>query len=407
MKKILVNAYAVSPGKGSEPGMGWNWCIHMALSHELFVITEGEFRDRIEAALPSLPQAGNLHFYYLPVSERIRKMCWNQGDWRFYWHYRKWQKRALALAREICRNESIDIIHQLNMVGFREPGLLWKIPQVRYIWGPIGGMSQNPIAFFRGDPGAGLLKMRIKNVLNYLQMNLSPKVHRAVARASSVLCATEDERTVLRKRHPDKHLVVIPETGLDQDELLPRTPLADGRFHILWAGRFIPGKKLDLALRVLARLPQPDIVLDVLGSGKAEENEAYRALAGKLGVSDRVVWHGDVPHSEAIRWMCSSDLFFFTSVHEVTSTVIMEAISAGLPIVCFDICGFGPLVDDRIGRKAPCIDPGQAERDFAAIISHLYANPGELASMSTGGRERLRRLTWDYKMEQLTKIYER
>ena len=407
MKKILVNAYAVSPGKGSEPGMGWNWCIHMALSHELFVITEGEFRDRIEAALPSLPQAGNLHFYYLPVSERIRKMCWNQGDWRFYWHYRKWQKRALALAREICRNESIDIIHQLNMVGFREPGLLWKIPQVRYIWGPIGGMSQNPIAFFRGDPGAGLLKMRIKNVLNYLQMNLSPKVHRAVARASSVLCATEDERTVLRKRHPDKHLVVIPETGLDQDELLPRTPLADGRFHILWAGRFIPGKKLDLALRVLARLPQPDIVLDVLGSGKAEENEAYRALAGKLGVSDRVVWHGDVPHSEAIRWMCSSDLFFFTSVHEVTSTVIMEAISAGLPIVCFDICGFGPLVDDRIGRKAPCIDPGQAERDFAAIISHLYANPGELASMSTGGRENLRRLTWDYKMEQLTKIYER
>lgn len=407
MKKILVNAYAVSPGKGSEPGMGWNWCIHMALSHELFVITEGEFRDRIEAALPSLPQAGNLHFYYLPVSERIRKMCWNQGDWRFYWHYRKWQKRALALAREICRNESIDIIHQLNMVGFREPGLLWKIPQVRYIWGPIGGMSQNPIAFFRGDPGAGLLKMRIKNVLNYLQMNLSPKVHRAISRASSVLCATEDERTVLRKRHPDKHLVVIPETGLDQDELLPRTPLADGRFHILWAGRFIPGKKLDLALRVLARLPQPDIVLDVLGSGKAEENEAYRALASKLGVSDRVVWHGDVPHSEAIRWMCSSDLFFFTSVHEVTSTVIMEAISAGLPIVCFDICGFGPLVDDRIGRKAPCIDPGQAERDFAAIISHLYANPGELASMSTGGRENLRRLTWDYKMEQLTKIYER
>lgn len=407
MKKILVNAYAVSPGKGSEPGMGWNWCIHMALSHELFVITEGEFRDRIEAALPSLPQTGNLHFYYLPVSERIRKMCWNQGDWRFYWHYRKWQKRALALAREICRNESIDIIHQLNMVGFREPGLLWKIPQVRYIWGPIGGMSQNPIAFFRGDPGAGLLKMRIKNVLNYLQMNLSPKVHRAISRASSVLCATEDERTVLRKRHPDKHLVVIPETGLDQDELLPRTPLADGRFHILWAGRFIPGKKLDLALRVLARLPQPDIVLDVLGSGKAEENEAYRALAGKLGVSDRVVWHGDVPHSEAIRWMCSSDLFFFTSVHEVTSTVIMEAISAGLPIVCFDICGFGPLVDDRIGRKAPCIDPGQAERDFAAIISHLYANPGELASMSTGGRENLRRLTWDYKMEQLTKIYER
>ena len=84
MKKILVNAYAVSPGKGSEPGMGWNWCVHMALSHDLFIITEGEFRDKIEAVLHTLPQGKNLHFYFLPVSDRVRKMCWNQGDWRFY-----------------------------------------------------------------------------------------------------------------------------------------------------------------------------------------------------------------------------------------------------------------------------------------------------------------------------------
>ena len=406
MKKILVNAYAVSPGKGSEPGMGWNWCVHMALSHDLFIITEGEFRDKIEAVLHTLPQGKNLHFYFLPVSDRVRKMCWNQGDWRFYWHYRKWQKRALALAREICQRESIEIIHQLNMVGFREPGLLWKIPGIRYVWGPIGGMSQNPIAFFRGDPGVGLLKMRIKNMLNFLQMNLSPRVYRAVARASTVLCATEDERNVLRRRYPDKLLVVIPETGIERNELIPRTPLADGRFHVLWVGRFIPGKKLDLALRVMARLPQPDIVLEVLGSGREEENDAYRVLTEQLGITDRVFWHGDVPHAEVIRWMCSCDLFFFTSVHEVTSTVIMEAISARLPIVCFDICGFGPLVDDRIGRKVLCINPEQAEKDFASTISHLYANPDELASMSTGGMDHLRRLTWDYKMEQLTNIYE-
>lgn len=406
MKKILVNAYAVSPGKGSEPGMGWNWCIHMALSNELFIITEGEFREEIEAALPSLPQGKNLHFFYIPVPDRIRKMCWNQGDWRFYWHYRKWQTRALALAREICHHVNIDIIHQLNMVGFREPGLLWKIPGVNYIWGPIGGMSQNPIPFFRGNPGTGLLKMRVKNLLNYLQMNMSRRVYRAAQRASAVLCATEDERTVLRRKHPDKLLVVIPETGLDQPEQLVRTPFNDGIFHILWAGRFIPGKKLDLALRVMARLNHPNIVLEVLGAGNEDENAAYREMAGKLGISRRVIWHGDVPHSEVIHWMRSCDIFFFTSVHEVTSTVIMEAISAGLPIVCFDICGFGPLVDDRIGRKVPCINPEQAERDFAEVISHLYASPGEMASMYAGGSDQLRRLTWDYKMEQLTKIYE-
>ena len=86
MLKILVNAYAVSPDRGSEPGMGWNWCVHLAESCELFIITEGEFRSDIEQALSQLPQASRMHFFYLPVSERVRKMCWNQGDWRFYYH---------------------------------------------------------------------------------------------------------------------------------------------------------------------------------------------------------------------------------------------------------------------------------------------------------------------------------
>ena len=116
MLKVLINAYAISPDRGSEPGMGWNWCVRLARECELFIITEGEFREGIERELAVLPQAGTMHFYYLPVSERVRRMCWNQGDWRFYFHYAGWQRRALALARRICGEQQIDIIHQLNMV---------------------------------------------------------------------------------------------------------------------------------------------------------------------------------------------------------------------------------------------------------------------------------------------------
>ena len=52
VRKILISAYAVSPDRGSEPGLGWNWCVRLAKTCELFIITEGEFRDRIEAVLP-------------------------------------------------------------------------------------------------------------------------------------------------------------------------------------------------------------------------------------------------------------------------------------------------------------------------------------------------------------------
>ena len=88
--------------------------------------------------MPTLEQGKNMHFFYNPVSEEIRKMCWNQGDWRFYKYYREWQWKTYLLAKDICKVEKIDVLHQLNMIGFREPGYLWKLSQengVPFVWG--------------------------------------------------------------------------------------------------------------------------------------------------------------------------------------------------------------------------------------------------------------------------------
>ena len=133
MLSILINAYACSPNMGSEPGMAWNWCVNLAKYCELYIITEGEFQEKIEAVRPTLPQAKNMHFYYKPVSDEIRKMCWNQGDWRFYIHYKKWQQKTLAIAKQIIKENNIDIIHQLNMIGFREPGYLWSLEHPTFL----------------------------------------------------------------------------------------------------------------------------------------------------------------------------------------------------------------------------------------------------------------------------------
>ena len=103
--KILISAYAVCPDMGSEPGMGWNWCVNLAKYCELYIITETEFRAQIEAKVANLPQGRNMHFYWNPAgkddqqTEKIRRMCWNQGDWRFYFYYKQWQKRTAEIAR--------------------------------------------------------------------------------------------------------------------------------------------------------------------------------------------------------------------------------------------------------------------------------------------------------------------
>ena len=80
MLKVLVNAYSCSPNKGSEPGVGWNWCVNLANHCELFIITEGHWKENIESVLPSIPQGKNMHFFYNWVTDRVRGMAQNQGN---------------------------------------------------------------------------------------------------------------------------------------------------------------------------------------------------------------------------------------------------------------------------------------------------------------------------------------
>jgi len=150
MRNVLINVYGCRPDSGSETGMGWNWIVHISAHCRLFVLTEGQWRDEIEAAVEKLPHKNNLQFYYLPVSDEVREMCWNQGNWLFYLHYRRWQQRAYHKALEIIASHRIDLVHQLNFIGYREPGYLWKIKHIPYVWGPVGGMENMPLSYING-----------------------------------------------------------------------------------------------------------------------------------------------------------------------------------------------------------------------------------------------------------------
>ena len=53
MITVLINAYTCCPGMGSEQGMGWNWITSLAQTGdvELFVISEGEYKEKCEDSI--------------------------------------------------------------------------------------------------------------------------------------------------------------------------------------------------------------------------------------------------------------------------------------------------------------------------------------------------------------------
>lgn len=199
MLSILINAYACSPNMGSEPGMAWNWCANLAQYCELYIITESEFKEKIEAALPTLPQGKNMHFYYNPVSEEIRKMCWNQGDWRFYKYYKEWQWKTYEMAKDIIAKHRIDIVHQLNMIGFREPGYLWKIEEKPFVWGPVDAKEKFPTAYLQGANLKAKLFMRLKDFLTGVQLKHDKRVRQAAKKAAIIISASSESKRSFRK----------------------------------------------------------------------------------------------------------------------------------------------------------------------------------------------------------------
>ncbi len=437
MLRLLVNSYTCCPNMGSEPGMGWNWIISLSKYCDVYVITESEYRRQIEEWCGSNPeQSANLHFFWNTIGgddnalcDKIRKMCWNQGDWRFYRYYKKWQKDTAAIARDIIRgvypddsynkpssHVKIDILHQLNMIGFREPGYLWEVSRetgVPFVWGPVDAKEGFPMSYVEGAPVKNILFLHVKNIITKIQLLFDKRVRCAANRASIIFSATSNSALSFRK-YLNKTSTMMNETGCSFDHnnidtfefnhSSPKDEKSRDTFRLLWVGKFDFRKQLQLAIRCMSLLSDKQIELHIVGSGNADK---YKEEVRELNMSERIMWRGQLSHEKVQRAMCESDLLFFTSVAEGTPHVVLEALSNGLPVLCFDTCGQGDSVDSSVGIKIPLTNPSQSVCDFAEKISYLYTHPEELKRMSLNCRKRAEELSWDNKARQVIEAYQR
>lgn len=441
MPSILINAYACSPDMGSEPGMAWNWCVNLAKYCELHIITEGEFWKNIEKSLTPVPspkdegsdmlikdfneygltetQIRNLHFYYNPIGgddkercAKIRKMCWNQGDWRFYKYYKKWQWKTCEMAKDICDKQHIDVLHQLNMIGFREPGYLWKLSKetdIPFVWGPIGGLKQFPMAYADG----GGWKMRgimwIKNVINILQLKYDRRVDKAMKQAALLISSIPDSQKAIMK-YKRLESIIIPETGCFIGNKKQAERDFDSTYmEVLWVGKFDFRKRLDIALAAVAMAANPHIVLRVYGSGSKQQEYDAHEYCQRMGIEDwvKIEWMGNRPNAEVHEAMQRAHLFLFTSISEDTSTVVLEAVSNHLPVLCFDTCGMGFVIDDSVGIKVPLSTPLASVKEIANILNDLYNNRNKLKAMSENCERRSNELSWENKSRRVVELFSR
>ena len=397
--KVLVNAYACSPYQGSEPGMGWNFVKCLSKNHELHVITESKYERAISEYLASHPDEFKCCKFYFVKRARynLLRKIWPPS---YYWFYKAWQKKVLKLALELDKKENFDLVHQLNMIGYREPGYLWRMNKP-FVWGPIGGFNITPWKLLYTMGAYGLIFYACRNLLNLWQMKTSRRVRNAIEKASGIMCATqEDSDTVKRLFHKDN--VILPEVGLTKmTELGKKVSQADGVLKLCWSGLHIPRKSLNFLLESMVGLD--NVELHVLGDGP--KRKEWMKLSNDLHLTN-VVWHGNLPRENALLIMQGCDVFVQTSLSDATSTVLLEALSLGLPVVALNHLGFANVITDNCGIKIRVDNKRQIVCDFAKAIDRLNKDRCLLKRLSEGAVKRAEENSWESKSEILCKIYE-
>ena len=146
--------------------------------------------------------------------------------------------------------------------------------------------------------------------------------------------------------------------------------------RLLCVGSLIERKGVDLLLQALAGVEAP-FTLALVGAGPEEER--LRKLAGELHIQDRVEFLGYLQLDELRRQYSKSGIFVLPTREDCFALVILEAMCAGLPVVCSRYADGGCDLEVE-GRNGCLVDPYDTEA-FQKCLRDLLQNPDKASKM--------------------------
>ena len=153
------------------------------------------------------------------------------------------------------------------------------------------------------------------------------------------------------------------------------------------------------ALRAFAALVREHSQARLVMVGDGPLEDAARAEARHLGLDAAVRWLG---HRTAVEVMPAFDVFCMTSRYEAMPYVLLEALSAGLPILCTAVGGSRVAVEPGVSGN---IVTDRRPEAFAAALGELFSDPGRRAAMARGARERAARFSVDAMVQATLEVY--
>lgn len=314
--------------------------------------------------------------------------------------------RLARRIREVGRTEAFDVIHAHSpvlgaMAALRASRSL-RLPvvyEVRALW--------EDAAVDHGTQRYGSLRYRATRALE----------GRAVEQAAAITVICDGlRREFIARGVPDSKVTVIPNAvntddfrkgGARNDALAQKLGLT-GSPVIGFIGSFYAYEGLRLLLksfpRILAQLPSVRLLL----AGGGPEDDVLRSDAATLGVADRVVFTGRVPHEEVGAYYELVDLLIYPRLSTRTTEMVtplkpLEAMAQERLVLASDVGGHRELIED--GKTGILFRAGDADALASAAVA-LLRDTGRWPALREAGRTFVEReRTWAASVRRYEGVY--
>jgi glycosyltransferase involved in cell wall biosynthesis len=198
---------------------------------------------------------------------------------------------------------------------------------------------------------------------------------RFLAKFTDILITINKEDFATAQNFKAKKVIYVPGIGIEtskykstptsSEKVKKKLAISGNKVVLLSVGELSKRKNHEIIIRALSKLNNENIVYLICGQGRLEDHLKNIAIENNVDVR-LLGYRTDIPEIYS-----AADIFVFPSLQEGLPVALMEAMAAGLPVICSDIRGNSDLIEDNVGGYV--IDKNDTE-GYEAAIARLISN---------------------------------
>jgi len=411
---ILLVAYQCGPGMGSVSQIGWEWYQRLSQKHLVTLVTHVRNRSALAAAGGALNDSEILYIdteWFAGPLYRLARRIFPKSEHSvflvssldyFVFDYTAYRQLRAGLNGPDGEPRWA-LLHRVTPVTLAAPTWLARLGLPTVI-GPLNSGLTDPRGFGTIMKQESTWLIRVRGLTRLLDAVIGSS-----RRASCLLTAS---RATLNGVAPRYHPRCRPmlENGVDLTRFpaapWPAAPTENIPLRVLFTGRLVPIKGLDMLLTAMSRLKAEGFFaeLDVVGDGPMRAEWTH--LAERLGLAQHVRFHGALPSEAVAAQMRECHVFCLPSVRESGGAVLLEAMATARPVIGLDFGGPGEIIDAEIGAKLPMQNPEQVIADLVFSLKDVCTHPEAWRQSGLLGRQRVEtRYSWPAKIAAAEVLY--